>query len=129
MKGQGHVHDPSTASCALFTQFSALQSAFLAEPLAELNLQRVRKITQQEVKLTHPFHTQLTNNMSVAKKMIQRHQACKCWGCGSSKHIYLDRTGTIFCPRAGKPEVKAKSDAACKDFQECRKACTKKMTD
>jgi uncharacterized Zn finger protein (UPF0148 family) len=89
-------------------------------------LQQVRNIAQQEVKLTHAFHSKLTNNMSVAEKTLQRHQACKCWGCGSAGHVYFDRTGTIFCPRASELEVKAKFNATRKDFQECRKACTKK---
>jgi hypothetical protein len=61
MKGQGHVYDPSTASCAPFAQISALQSAYSSATLAEVNLQRVRNIAQQEVKSTHAFHTQLTN--------------------------------------------------------------------
>jgi uncharacterized Zn finger protein (UPF0148 family) len=126
MKGQGHTYDPSTASQAPFAQISTLQVAFSAAILAELNLQRVRNIAQQEVKSTHAFHSKLTNNMSVAEKTLQRHQARECWGCGSADHVYSDRTGTIFCPRASGPEVKAKFDATRKDFQERRKACTKK---
>jgi uncharacterized Zn finger protein (UPF0148 family) len=122
MKGQGHQYDPATASRAPFAQISALQTAFSAAILAETNLQRVHKIAQQEVKSTHAFHTKLTNNMSVAKKTMQRHQARECWGCGSPDHVYSDRTGTIFCPRASEPEVKAKFDATHKDFQDRRRA-------
>jgi uncharacterized Zn finger protein (UPF0148 family) len=129
MKGQGHTYDPFTASRAPFAQISTLQSAFSAAILAELNLQRVRNISQQEVKSTHAFHSKLTNNMSVAEKTLQRHQARECWGCGSADHVYSDRTGTIFCPRASEPEVKAKFDATRKDFQERRKAPTKKTND
>jgi uncharacterized Zn finger protein (UPF0148 family) len=122
MKGQGHQYDPATASRAPFAQISALQTAFSAAILAETNLQRVRNIAQQEVKSTHAFHTKLTNNMSVAEKTMQRHQARECWGCGSPDHVYSDRTGTIFCPRASEPEVKAKFDATRKDFQDRRRA-------
>jgi uncharacterized Zn finger protein (UPF0148 family) len=129
MKGQGHTYDSSKASRAPFAQISALQRAFSAAVLAELNLQRVRNIAQQEVKSTHAFHAKLTNNMSVAEKTLQRHQSRECWGCGSPDHVYSDRTGTIFCPRAGEPEVKAKFDATRKDFQERRKARTRKTTD
>jgi hypothetical protein len=106
MKGQGHTYDPSTSSRLPFAQISALQTAFSSATLAEVNLQRVRNIAQQEVKSTHAFHTQLTNNMSVAEKTLQRHQARECWGCGSPDYVYSDRTGTIFCPRAGEPEVR-----------------------
>jgi hypothetical protein len=67
--------------------------------------------------------------MSVAEKTMQHHQAHECWGCGSPQHVYSDRTGTIFCPRASKPEVKAKFDATCKDFQECHGTCTKKTNE
>jgi hypothetical protein len=122
MKGQGHIYDPATASRAPFSQILALQTAFSAATLAELNLQRVRNIAQQEVKSTHAFHAKLANHMSVAEKTIQRHQARECWGCGSPDHVYSDRTGTIFCPRASEPEVKAKFDATRKDFQERRRA-------
>jgi uncharacterized Zn finger protein (UPF0148 family) len=99
--------------------------------LAETNLQRVRNIAQQEVKSTHAFHTTLNlkNNMSVAEKTMTPYQPQECWGCGSSKHVYSDRTGTIFCPRASEPEVKAKFDATRKDFQERRKARTKKCSE
>jgi hypothetical protein len=130
MKGQGHTYDPpATSSRAPFAQISALQAAFSAAILSETNLQRVRNIAQQEVKSTHAFHTKLTNNMSVAEKTLQRHQARECWGCGSPDHVYSDRTGTIFCPRASEPEVKAKFDATCKDFQDRRKARTRKSSD
>jgi uncharacterized Zn finger protein (UPF0148 family) len=129
MKGQGHVYDPATSSRAPFAQISALQSAFSAAVLAETNLQRVRNIAQQEVKSTHAFHTKLTNNMSVAEKTLTRHQPRKCWGCGSPDHVYSNRTGTIFCPRASEPEIKAKFDATLKDFQERRKARTRKTTE
>jgi uncharacterized Zn finger protein (UPF0148 family) len=67
--------------------------------------------------------------MSIAEKTLQCHQWRECWACGSPDHVYSDRTGTIFCPRAGKPKVKAKFDATRKDFQERRKACSKKTTD
>ncbi len=129
MKGQGHTYDSSQASRAPFAQISALQGAFSAAVLAELNLQRVRNIAQQEVKSTHAFHTQLTNNMSVAEKTLHRNQTRECWSCGSPNHVYSDRTGTIFCPRASEPEVKAKFDATRKDFQERRKARSKKTND
>jgi uncharacterized Zn finger protein (UPF0148 family) len=64
--------------------------------------------------------------MSVAEKTMQRHQVRECWGCGSPGHVYSDRSGTIFCPRASEPEVKAKFDATRKEFQDRRKAHTKK---
>jgi uncharacterized Zn finger protein (UPF0148 family) len=67
--------------------------------------------------------------MSVAEKTLQRHQARECWGCGSPDHVYSDRTGTIFCPRASKPEVKAKFDATRKDFQDHCKSLTRKSSD
>jgi hypothetical protein len=127
MKGQGHVYDPATASQAPFNQILALQPAFFAAILAEINLQRVRNIVQQEVKSTHAFHTTLSNHLSVADKTMQRHQVCKCWGCGSLDHVCSDQSGTIFCPSANKPEVKTKFDATQKDTHDpCRKACTKK---
>ena len=131
MKGQVHVYNPATSSQAPFTQISALQAAFSSAILAETNLQRVRNIAQQEVKSTHAFHTNLNlqNNMSVAEKTMTRYQPRKCWGCGSSEHVYSDRTGTIFCPRASEPEVKAKFDATRKDFQERRKARSKKFSE
>jgi hypothetical protein len=89
----------------------------------------VRNIAQQEVKTTHAFHTKLQGHMSVAEKTITRYQPRECWGCGSSEHVYSDRTGTIFCPRAAEPEVKAKFDATRKDFQERRKARSKKFSE
>jgi hypothetical protein len=129
MKGQGHIYDPATATRAPFAQISTLQLAFSSAILAETNLQRVRNIAQQEVKSTHAFHTNLQNNLSVAEKTITRYQPRECWGCGSAEHVYSDRTGTIFCPRAAEPEVKAKFDATRKDFQERRKARNKKFSE
>jgi uncharacterized Zn finger protein (UPF0148 family) len=131
MKGQGHIYDPAISTRAPFAQISALQTAFSSAILAETNLQRVRNIAQQEVKSTHAFHTnlQMKSNMSVAEKTITRYQPRECWGCGSPDHVYSDRTGTIFCPRAAEPEVKAKFDATRKDFQERRKARAKKTSD
>jgi uncharacterized Zn finger protein (UPF0148 family) len=67
--------------------------------------------------------------MSVAEKTIQRYQPRECWGCGSPDHVYSDKTGKSFCPRASKAEVKAKFDATRKDFQERRKARTKKFSE
>ena len=123
MKGQGHVYDPATSTRAPFDQISTLQSAFSSAILAETNLQRVRNIAQQEVQSTHAFHTQLAPaHLSVAEKTIQRYQPRECWGCGSPDHVYSDKTGKIFCPRASEPEIKAKFDATRKDFQERRKA-------
>jgi hypothetical protein len=129
MKGQGHVYDPATSSRAPFAQISALQRAFSAAILAETNLQRVRNIAQQEVKSTHAFHASLPANLSVAEKTMQKHQARECWGCGSPDHVYSDRTGTIFCPRGSEPAIKAKFDATRKDFQDRRKARSKKFSD
>jgi hypothetical protein len=129
MKGQGHSYDPATATRAPFSQISTLQLAFSSAILAETNLQRVRNIAQQELKANHSFHTNLQNNMSVAEKTMTRYQPRECWGCGSSEHVYSDRTGTIFCPRASEPEIKAKFDATRKDFQERRKARTKKYSE
>ena len=131
MKGQGHVYDPATSSRAPFNQIQALQAAFSSAILAETNLQRVRNIAQQELKANHSFHTnlQLKTNLSVAEKTMTRYQPRECWGCGSAEHVYSDRTGTIFCPRASEPEVKAKFDATRKDFQERRKARTKKFSE
>ncbi len=60
---------------------------------------------------------------------MQRHQVCECWGFGSPDHVYSDRSGKNFCPRASKPGVKAKFDATRKEFQDQRKACTKKTLD
>jgi uncharacterized Zn finger protein (UPF0148 family) len=129
MKGQGHTYDPASASRAPFNQISALQTAFSAAVLAETNLQRVRNIAQQEVKSTHAFHTSIASHMSIAEKTMQRHQVRECWGCGSPDHVYSDRSGTVFCPRASKPEVKAKFDATRKEFQDRRKARNKKTVD
>jgi hypothetical protein len=128
MKGQGHTYDPSIASRAPFAQISTLQSAFSAAILAELNLQRVRNIAQQEVKSTHAFHSKLTNNMSVAKKTLQRHQARECWAAVPPTTSTSPKPVQSFALERANLKSKPSSTPLAKIFRNAAKLALRKLT-